>query len=212
MLGVLKRVLPEMPRADQIGIDLRVVASPPACPLLTALVFAAAPLVHQLRADANEALAQGGRRTVAGSSRLRQFLTVAEIALAFVLVVGAGLIVQSLWRLMQVEPGFSANGCLTAECRCPRPATGPLRPLPIFIAVCSSASADLPGVHFAGATAFLPLGGTTNTWGFQIEIQPSPRSRRLPAGYAGFHRVDGHPCHAGRRSPTATRRRRRVSS
>ena len=92
-----------MPRVDQIGIELGVVAFTAGLSLPTALVFAAAPLVHQLRVDANEALEQGGRRTVAGRLCLRQLLTVAEIALAFVLVVGAGLISRVLMRSMSSQ-------------------------------------------------------------------------------------------------------------
>ena len=187
MLGVLKRVMPEMPRADQIGIDQRVVAFTAGLSLLTALVFAAAPLVHQLRADANEALAQGGRRTVVGSSRLRQFLTVAEIALAFVLVVGAGLIVQSLWRLMQVEPGFHRERVLAAKVSLSASRYRTPAAVADFHRRVLERVRTLPDVQSAGATAFLPLGGTTNTWGFQIEHQPSPKTS---AGYrpatAGF--------------------------
>jgi putative ABC transport system permease protein len=187
MLGVFKRVMPEMPRADQIGIDLRVVAFTAGLSLVTAVVFAAAPLVHQLRADANEALAQGGRRTVAGTSRLRQFLTVAEIALAFVLVVGAGLIVQSLWRLMQVEPGFHSERVFVARVSLSASRYRTPAAVADFHRRVLERVRTLPDVQSAGATAFLPLGGTTNTWGFQIEHQPSPKTS---AGYrpatAGF--------------------------
>jgi putative ABC transport system permease protein len=187
MLGLLKRVMPDMPRVEQIGIDQRVVIFTVALSFVTALIFAAAPLVHQLRADVGAALKQDGRRTVAGSSRLRQLFAVAEIALAFVLVVGAGLIVQSLLRLMQVEPGFHSERVLAAKVslsasryRTPAAAAD-------FHRRVLERVRTLPDVHSAGATAFLPFGGTTNTWGFQIEHEPSPKtSARYRPATAGF--------------------------
>ena len=180
MLSLLKGVMPEMPRVEQIGIDLRVVTFTVGLSIVTALVFAAAPLVHQLRADANDALQQGGRRTVAGSSRLRQLLTVAEIALAFVLVVGAGLIVQSLWRLIHVEPGFHSEGVLAAKVSLSASRYRTSAEAADFHRRVLERVRALPEVRSAGATAFLPLGGTTNTWGFQIEHEPSPKTS---AGY-----------------------------
>ena len=205
MLGVLKRVMPEMPRGDQIGIDLRVVAFTAGLSVLTALIFAAAPLVHQLRADANEVLRQGGRRTVAGSSRLRQFLTVAEIALAFVLVVGAGLIVQNLWRLMQVEPGFHSERVLAAKVSLSASRYRTPAAVADFHRRVLARVRTLPDVQSAGATAFLPLAGTDEHVGLSDRASAVAKDVGwLPAGDGGCHRVDAHSSH---HRPNVHRRR-----
>jgi putative ABC transport system permease protein len=198
-LGLLKQVLPEMPRAGEIGLDLRVVAFTAGLLIATALVFAVVPLVQQLRIDANDALKKGARGTVAGRSPVRYVLTAAEIALAFVLVAGAALIVQSLWRLMHVQPGFQIEQVLTAKVslswsRYKTPAA-----TSDFHRRVLERVRALPGVQSAGATAFLPLGGTTNTWGFQIENQPAPKeSARYRPVTAGFVEAMGIPVNAGR--------------
>jgi putative ABC transport system permease protein len=199
ILGLLKPVLPEMPRVDEIGFDGRVVAFAVGLSMVTALVFAAVPLVQPLRADPNDALKKGGRGTVAGSSRVRQGLTVAEIALAFMLVVGAGLMVQSFWRVMHVEPGFRTGQILAAKVALSSSRYGTPAATAAFHRDVLERVRALPGVQAAGATAFLPLSGTTNTWGFQIESQPPPESSaRYRPITPGFIETMGIPVTAGR--------------
>jgi putative ABC transport system permease protein len=199
MLGLLKRVLPEMPRVDEIGPDMRVVAFTAGLSLVTSLVFAAAPLIQQLRVDPNDALKNGSRGSVAGSSRVRYFLTVVEIALAFVLVVGAGLIVQSLWRLMHVQPGFQIERVLAAKVSLSWSRYRTPAATSDFHRRVLERVRALPGVQYAGATAFLPLGGTTNTWGFHIEHQPPPKSSaRYRPITPGLVEAIGIPVIAGR--------------
>ena len=198
-LGLLKRLLPEMPRVDEIGLDMRVVAFAVVLSTVTALICAAAPLVQQLRVNANDALKKGARSTVAGRSSVRHALTVIQIAIAFVLVVGAALFGQSLWRLMHVQPGFGVERTLIAKVslswsryRTPAAAADFHRRVLERLRI-------LPGVQFAGATAFLPLGGTTNTWGFQIESQPPPsEAARYRPVTPGFVEAMGIPVNAGR--------------
>jgi putative ABC transport system permease protein len=199
LLGLLKGVLPEMPRADEVGFDGRVVAFCVGLSFVTALIFAAVPLVRDLRVDPNDALKKGGRGTVAGSSRLRQGLIVVEIALAFVLVVGAGLLGRSLWRLMHVEPGFRTGQMLAAKVSLSASRYRTPEATAAFLRGVLERVRALPGVQAAGATAFLPLSGTTNTWGFQIESQPPPlSSARYRPVTPGFIGTMGIPVMAGR--------------
>jgi putative ABC transport system permease protein len=198
-LGLLKRLLPEMPRVDEIALDMRVVAFAVILSTVTALICAAAPLVQQLRVNASDALKRSARSTVAGRSSVRHALTVIEIAIAFVLVVGAALFMQSLWRLMHVQPGFGVERTLIAKVslswsRYQTPAAAADFHRRVFERL-----RVLPGVQSAGGTAFLPLGGTTNTWGFQIEGQPPPREvARYRPVTSGFVEAMGIPVIAGR--------------
>jgi putative ABC transport system permease protein len=198
-LGLLKQLLPEMPRVDEIGLDLRVVAFTVAVSTVTALICAAAPLVRQLRVNPNDALKRNTRSTLAGRSPARETLTVVQIALAFVLVVGAALFLQSLWRLTQVQPGFEVERRLIAKVslswsryKTPAAAADFYRRVLERVRV-------VPGVQSAGGTAFLPLGGTTNTWGFQIESQAPPEgAARYRPITPGFVEAMGIPVTAGR--------------
>ncbi len=108
-----------VPRSAEIALDVRVLAFTLALTLVTGLIFGLAPMLH-LRgshsgARLSEALKEGGQRTTAQAHRLRlrRGLVVLEVALAVILVVGAGLLLRSFWNLMKVDPGFDANGLLT---------------------------------------------------------------------------------------------------
>ena len=198
-LGLLKQLLPEMPRVDEIGLDFRVVAFTVALSTVTALICAAAPLVQQLRVNPNDTLKKGARSTLPGRSSVRQALTVVQIALAFVLVVGAALFVQSLWRLTRVQPGFEVERMLIAKVSLSWSRYSTPAATADFHRRVLERLRILPGVQSAGGTAFLPLGGTTNTWGFQIESQPPPRgAARYRPVTPGFVEAMGIPVTAGR--------------
>jgi|RhiMetdeSRZDD1v2_1073273.scaffolds.fasta_scaffold01389_9 putative ABC transport system permease protein len=97
-----------LPRMADIAIDLRVLAAASAAALLTGLFFGVVPAFQSSRPDLARALKDSGRSTTAGtpSQRLRSLLVVAEVALAVVLLVGAGLFIGSFVRLMRIDPGF----------------------------------------------------------------------------------------------------------
>ena len=97
-----------LPRVAAIGIDLRILAIATGAAVLTGLFFGIVPALHSSRPDLVGALKEGGRSATAGGSaqRLRHLLVVAEVALAVILLVGAGLFTGSFVRLMEVDPGF----------------------------------------------------------------------------------------------------------
>jgi putative ABC transport system permease protein len=108
---------PGLPRAGAIGIDLRVLAAAIAAAFLTGIVFAIVPALQASRPDLTTALKEGGRSSTTGAAgqRLRSALVVVEVALAVVLLVGAGLFIGSFVRLMQVDPGFDYSSVLALD-------------------------------------------------------------------------------------------------
>ena len=114
-VAVLRAWLPAgLPRVASIGIDLRVLGISIGAALLTGLVFAIVPALQSARPDLTGSLKEGGRSATAGgrAQRVRSVLVVAEVALAVVLLVGAGLFTGSFVRLVRVDPGFDYHKVL----------------------------------------------------------------------------------------------------
>jgi putative ABC transport system permease protein len=118
LLGIqVFRVLAgDFPNIERVGLDSRVLLFTLAVSLLTAILVGCVPALQASNPDLNLTLREGDRRTSTGSRRrTRHILAVSEIALAMVLLVGAGLMIHSLSRLRQVNPGFDPHGLLTFE-------------------------------------------------------------------------------------------------
>ncbi|MGH9409246.1 MAG: ABC transporter permease, partial [Vicinamibacterales bacterium] len=114
-VDVLRAWLPaDLPRVASIAIDLRVLGAAVGAAFFTGLVFGAVPALQLARVDINGALREGGRSSTAsrGAQRMRGALVVAEVALAVVLLVGAGLFTGSFVQLMRVNPGFDYHNVL----------------------------------------------------------------------------------------------------
>jgi putative ABC transport system permease protein len=122
-VSVLKAWMPaNVPRVAAIAIDLRVLATAVVAALATGLVFGVVPALHASRPDLTTALKDSGRSSTAGaaSQRLRGLLVVAEVALAVILLVGAGLFIGSFARLVSVDPGFNYRNVVVFDVY-PRP-------------------------------------------------------------------------------------------
>jgi len=167
------------PRSQAIAIDLRVLAFTLVLAMLTGLIFGVAPARRGFRSDPSDTLRDMGARNTAGerargASRL---LVVAEVALALILVVGAGLMVKSLLKLEHQPAGFQPSGLLTFELRLP-PGGYPDGAAAPFFARLMEEIAAVPGVQAAGAINFLPLASFGFNGPFAIEGQPPfPRDR-----------------------------------
>jgi putative ABC transport system permease protein len=114
----------DVPRLNEAALDLRVLAFTVGISLAVGLIFGLFPVLQALRVDPLAAFrGEGGRHGTAGRgrSRVRAVLVVAELALAVVLLAGAGLLIKSFWRLQQVDAGFTAEGILKAEYQLPVP-------------------------------------------------------------------------------------------
>jgi putative ABC transport system permease protein len=112
----LKSLVPgDIPRLDESGLDLRVLSFTMLVSVITGIVFGIAPAAQASRLDLNEALKEGERGSTGSRHRLRGALVIGEIAIALVLLIGAGLMLKSLWRLQSVNTGFDAKNLLTMQ-------------------------------------------------------------------------------------------------
>ena len=111
----------ELPRLESIRLDARVLLFTLGVSVLTGLVFGFVPAWRASRADVSEALKEGGRAATAGAARhrLSNLLVVSELALAIVLLTGAGLLIKGFWRLRSVEPGFEPQHLLSMRLELP---------------------------------------------------------------------------------------------
>jgi putative ABC transport system permease protein len=126
--------------------------------LATGLIFGLAPAFAASKAKVNEALKEGSRGSSAGGNRLRNAFAVSEVALALVLLIGAGLVMKSFWRIQQVNPGFAADHVLAMEMELPTDSKYRTRPeqAEFFRRVLENVR-SLPMVRSAGVTNQLPL-------------------------------------------------------
>ena len=113
---LLKFVPPGVPRLAQVSLNWRVLGFTMLLSLGTCLIFGLIPALQGSKPDLHIALEQSGRTSGPGASRLRfrQVLVVFQVSIAVMLVIGAGLLIKSFWKLQQVDPGFNAEGVLTA--------------------------------------------------------------------------------------------------
>jgi len=151
------------PRFDEIGIDSSVFLFTLGITLLTGLAFGVVPALQTSRLDLNENLKESGRRGAGGErhNRLGSLLIVSEIALSFMLLVGAGLLVKSFMRLRDVSPGFNPNNVLTMRMGL-MPGKYPQgEPRAQVFRQAVEKIKAVPGVESVGGVLFMPLGGDT---------------------------------------------------
>jgi predicted permease len=159
-VSALRALNPDnLPRASEIGLDGTVLGFTLGLSLLTGLVFGLVPALHVAGANLQDCLKEGGRGTSGGlgGRRLRDALVVSEIALALVLLVGAGLMVRSFRRLLEVNPGFQTRNVLTMQLSLPSTTYKDGTPVISFYRQLLEKVKNLPGVEAAGAVSKLPL-------------------------------------------------------
>jgi putative ABC transport system permease protein len=184
---VIKAWLPAgLPRVASIGIDLRVLATAIAAAVATGLLFGAAPALQSSRPDLTHALKAGGRSSTTGSTsqRLRAALVVAEVALAVILLVGAGLFTASFAKLMRVDPGFDYRNVLALnvgvrfDFRKPDERKRAQIEGPIYLRRMLDAVSRVPGVvQAATVSGGVPLSGSWSRTG--VELPGKPKSEQM---------------------------------
>lgn len=164
------------PVLGSIALDGRVLAFTAAVSLLTGIVFGCAPAFRASRTDLSETLNDGGRTPGAGSTRssLRSALVVLEVALAMVLLIGAGLLIKSVMRLQAVDPGFKSERLVTMDVWLPGAKYPKAPDWEAFYGRLLQRLEALPGVETAGLTSVLPVSANFDQRGIEIEGQPRP--------------------------------------
>ena len=175
-----------LPPAVDISMNVPVLLFASVVAVATGVLFGLAPALHAANPALIGALKESGPRTTSGRGfrRVRAGLVIAEIALAFVLLVAAGLLMRSFFKLLEIDPGFEAANVLTAglpidETRHPEPVE-----LNSYLASIRAAVEAAPGVRGAALTSVLPLEG----WGFGVPytIADRPRPDRADRRLAFF--------------------------
>lgn len=194
---------PGLPRVEDIHLSAPVFAFTFALTAFVGIVAGLAPAVGSARAEANEGLHQTARPRVTGSSGLRNALVIAEVALALVLLVGAGLMYRSVVRLTQVAPGINPDHVVTMQVVVPGATGTNDSTRGQFFAAAADAVRHLPGVVSAGFASQLPFSGDVD--GYGIEAQSLPSSSNGAAGNAlrysvtsGYLAAMGIPLRQGR--------------
>lgn len=155
-----------IPRLDELSVDWRVVAFGIAASVVTGVLFGIAPALQASRAELNDVLRSGGR--VAAAGRLRSILIVTSVAMALVLLVGAGLVGRSFERLMGVDYGFRTEGVYTASLTV---ATERYRDRATRAALYAESArrlANTPGVNAVGFTNIAPFSGGSTAIRFTV--------------------------------------------
>jgi putative ABC transport system permease protein len=195
---VLVRWSPEnLPRVGEIHIDGWALAFTAGLSLLTGILFGLAPALQSTHSNIVEALKEGSLSMTAGRSRhgLRSSLVIVEMALALILLVSAGLLIRSLIRLQDVNPGFDPHKVMTASLDLPDAKYSDPKKAEFFRELIPQLEA-IPGVQSAAAVFPLPMSGDEIRTSFQIEGRPVAKSdeshtsiRAVTPNYFGTMRI-----------------------
>lgn len=194
-----------IPRLTEARVDGRLFLFALAVSVLTGILFGIAPALQGSRSNVSAALMEGGRSGTAGRSArwLRSGLVVAEIALALVLLIGAGLLMRGFERLRAVDPGFRPANLLTMRVPLGGGRNNAYERRVAFVQQLTDKIALIPGVLSAGAVSALPLTELGNGSLFWIDGRPVPPSERRPLAATrgatpGYFRTMGIPLLEGR--------------
>jgi putative ABC transport system permease protein len=193
-LAAIAALTPQLPadlsRAAGIAVDMRMLIFTAVISLVTGILFGLGPLFATWRENAGESLKQNNRSASGIQTRLRSGLAVAQIAIAIILLIGAGLMVKSFWALLHVAPGFRSDSILTARLSVPRSRYPDNRRIAALEGEMLERLRGRPGVQSAGLATYVPLSGLDNGWSFLIEGRPP-----LPVGT--YNMAEYRPVSAG---------------
>jgi predicted permease len=163
-----------IPRLGEVGMDGRVLAFALIASIGTGILFGLAPALHLAVRDLHLVLKSSGRGSTAGGARrrVRHALVVSEIAVAFVLVIGGALLIQSFVRLRAVDAGFNPANVLTMQISLSPSRYVSSDRVHAFYRTLIDRTRALPGVQSAGAIRALPMDGVIGDWGFTVEGSP----------------------------------------
>ncbi len=190
---IVKFVGEQLPRSSGIGLDGWVLAFTVGISLVTGFAAGLLPAMRLTREDVSEALKRGQGRTTSdsGGNRTRGVLVVAEVALSLMLLIGAGLLIRSLWMLRHVNPGFDPDHVVTMQLSVPSTKFAKPQQQSTFFETVLRRVRALPGVRSAGVIDALPLTGGGSHQPVQVEgqavvpmsDQPEVDVRLISTGY-----------------------------
>jgi predicted permease len=207
---LLRHLPPDLPRTSEIAVDGRVLLFTSVISIVTGMVFGLVPFFRSQAVSPGDSLKLSERGIATGQSRLRSALIVGQVAIALVVLTGAGLMTKSLWKLLQVAPGFQTEHILTARLSLPpeyangyKYGIGLHRRISAFQQLLLTGVRGIPGVQSAAFAAYLPLSGTESQWAFDIEGRPAkPHGIYDLTAYrpvsAGYFETIGIPIDHGR--------------
>jgi putative ABC transport system permease protein len=193
-----------VPRLDEVALDARVVAFAVVACAVATILAGLLPAIAASRLALVDALKDGSRgQTSASGARMRPLLVAIEVALAVVLLSGAGLLMRSLTRLIYVEPGFKVEGVATMPVILSGPRYEETAARILFFDGLTKEVAALPGVGAVGAINDLPMTGSGSATGFEVVGRPKPAPGQEPVAdvriVAGdYFRAMGIPLLKGR--------------
>ncbi|MEY2563624.1 MAG: hypothetical protein QOH88_1817 [Verrucomicrobiota bacterium] len=171
-----------VPRIAEANLDPRVLLVTLAVSIGTGILFGLVPALASGNPELTEALKEGGRGSTTGvrRNRIRNALVVAEVALALVLLITAGLLMKSFVRLQNVDPGFNPKNVLTMELALPQLKYPRGKPVIDFYAEVERRVARIPGVQHVAITSILPLSGSNSDSSFHIEGRSEMQTKVFP--------------------------------
>jgi len=181
-VGLLQQLrMGNLPRLQNVQIDVWTLAFTFGISVLTGLAFGLAPAFRASKLDLTEALKEGGKITAGRERhRFRNLLVVSDVALALLLLTGAGLVMKSFVRLLEVKPGFDPSNTLTLSISLWGPKATDAKAVEFYQQVLRSTQA-LPGVESAGVVSQLPLGGNLDMYGVHVEGKSSSDPEEDPS-------------------------------
>jgi len=167
----------DIPRIDETGINGRVLGFTLATSAISVIIFGLAPALFASNSNPQESLKAEGRSMDGGSKRrLRDALVVSEIAVALILLIGAGLMIKSFWRLQSVSPGFKSDNLLTMRIWLPASRYAENHQQIAFFQQLTDRIERVPGVLSVGAIQDLPIRRNRMGFDFVIDGRPAPPS------------------------------------
>ncbi|HMZ17251.1 MAG TPA: ABC transporter permease [Blastocatellia bacterium] len=191
---MLVKLIPEdLPRLSEINLDRWVFVFTLLVSAATGIIFGLAPALQASKVELTEAMKEGGRASGAGGrSRMRNALVVAEIAIAIVVLVGAGLLLQSFRKLQQVDLGYDTRNVLTATVEIADTQYPKKEQVAEFFKTLLEKVKALPGVESASGITPLPLSGDTFSITFEVEGRNIPKGEQ-PSAHFRVIREDYFP-------------------
>ena len=177
---IIAVAVPLFPRLDEIAVNASILAFALALSVVTGVFFGLVPALAVSRTDLQESLREGGRTGTSREGIARAAFVVAQVALALVLLAGAGLLMRSFVRLMNVDPGFRADRVMTAKVSVSGDRYDDRVRVRQFFNELSERLARTPGVVGAGAISFLPMNGMAAATSFSIAGREAPPLGQSP--------------------------------